>query len=65
MLLELIAIGEVVEAAALEDAAYKLTSVLEPKTFEVPVAARLMVAVDVHNIAYSPKALASVEDWAQ
>lgn len=66
VLLELATLGAVVEAAGPDDAVYKLTSVLVPKiSSKLPVAARLMDAVEVHNIAYSPRPLTFVGAWAQ
>lgn len=54
------------DVTEVEDAVYKLTSVLVPSTSEPPVAVpRLMVAAEVHIIAYSSKALAFDEGWAQ
>lgn len=56
------ALDEGVDRLELGDAVYKLTSVLVPKTFEPPVAVpRLIVAVEVHMIAYSAQPLAFEE----
>lgn len=66
VLVEFISVVEVVDAAKVEDVAYKLTSVLVPRTSEPPVAVpRLIVAVEVHTVAYTSKALAFDGSCAQ